>query len=86
MLGCHYDTQIDVWAAAVSLYEIYTGNVMFPGGSNTEMLNLIIEIKGKINSKMLRKGEYTSKHFDEQQRLLSRKVDPVSKQVSPKTF
>jgi serine/threonine-protein kinase PRP4 len=79
IIGCVYDTQIDVWAAAVSLYEIYTGDVMFPGNSNTEMLRLIMEVKGKISSKMLKRGEFTSKHFDGQLRLLVRDVDPVTK-------
>jgi serine/threonine-protein kinase PRP4 len=86
MIGCLYDTQIDVWASAVSLFEIYTGNVMFAGNSNTEMLRLIMEVKGRINSKMLRKGEYTSKHFDHQNRLLVREIDPVTKNVSIHCF
>ena len=81
ILGCLYDTQIDVWAAAVSLFEIYTGNVMFPGNSNTEMLRLIMEVKGRINSKMLKRGEFTSKHFDGQYRLLVREIDPVNKNI-----
>ena len=38
MLGCPYDYGIDLWAIAVSLYEIFTGKVMFNGTSNTEML------------------------------------------------
>jgi len=54
---------------------------MFAGNSNTEMLRLIMEVKGRINSKMLRKGEYTLKHFDAQNRLLIRDVDPVTKEV-----
>ncbi|CAI2359877.1 unnamed protein product [Moneuplotes crassus] len=81
IIGCNYDTQIDVWAAGVSLYEIYTGDVMFPGDSNTEMLRLIMEIKGRISTKMLKKGEYTSKHFDSQSRLLVRDLDPHTKQI-----
>lgn len=38
---------------------------MFPGRSNTDMLRLIMEVKGRLNSKMLKRGEYSSKHFDE---------------------
>lgn len=82
ILGCTYDTQIDVWAAAVSLFEIYTGDVMFRGNCNTEMLRLIMEVKGKISSKMLRKGEFTFKHFNEQYRLLVRDIDSVTNTVS----
>jgi len=86
MIGCEYDTQIDVWAAAVSLFEIYTGDVMFPGKCNTDMLRLIMEVKGRMNSKMLRKGEYTRKHFDDQSRLLVKDIDPVTKTVSRYLF
>jgi serine/threonine-protein kinase PRP4 len=42
MLGCPFDTAIDVWSAGVSLFELYTGRVMFPGRSNNEMLKLIM--------------------------------------------
>ena len=86
IMGCDYDTQIDVWAAAVSLYEIYTGDVMFPGNNNTEMLRLIMEMKGRISTKMLKKGAYTSKHFDGQYRLLVTEIDAATKTVSKISF
>ena len=44
--------QVDIWSAAVSLYELYTGKVMFPGRSNNEMLKLIMLSKGKIKAKL----------------------------------
>ena len=42
MIGCNFETPVDVWSAAVSLFELYTGKVMFPGRSNNEMLKLIM--------------------------------------------
>lgn len=42
MLGCKFNQAIDVWSAGVSLFELYTGKVMFPGRSNNEMLKLIM--------------------------------------------
>ncbi len=54
MLGCPFTTQVDIWSAAVSLYELYTGKVMFPGRSNNEMLKLIMLSKGKIKAKLQR--------------------------------
>jgi serine/threonine-protein kinase PRP4 len=54
MLGCPFEFGVDIWSAAVSLYELYTGKVMFPGRSNNEMLKLIMHSKGKIKAKMQR--------------------------------
>lgn len=54
MLGCPFETAVDVWSAAVTMYELYTGKVMFPGRSNNEMLKLIMLTKGKIKAKLQR--------------------------------
>ncbi len=54
MLWCPFEFGVDIWSAAVSLYELYTGKVMFPGRSNNEMLKLIMHSKGKIKAKMQR--------------------------------
>lgn len=42
ILGLVFDQAIDIWSAGVSLFELYTGKVMFPGRSNNEMLKLIM--------------------------------------------
>ncbi len=54
---------------------------MFRGKTNNEMLRLIMEVKGKIGNKMMKRGDYTSKHFNESNQFLLRKKDPVTKQV-----
>ena len=33
------------WAAGVSLFELYTGKIMFQGNSNNHMLKLIQEVR-----------------------------------------
>jgi serine/threonine-protein kinase PRP4 len=66
MLGCPFETPVDVWSAAVSLYELYTGKVMFPGRSNNEMLKLIMQTKGKIKAKLQRQSAFFDKHFSAQ--------------------
>ena len=39
ILGCYpLDSAVDVWSAAVTLYELYTGKYMFPGKSNNHVL------------------------------------------------
>lgn len=81
ILGGQYDYSVDVWSAIVTLYELYTGKVMFPGKTNNDMLRLIMRVKGKISNRLLKKGKFTSRHFDEQGTFLQEKVDPVTKQV-----
>ena len=54
MLGCKFDLAIDIWSAGVTLFELYTGKVMFYGRSNNEMLKLIMQSKGKIKTKILK--------------------------------
>ncbi|EYB89049.1 hypothetical protein Y032_0237g3249 [Ancylostoma ceylanicum] len=40
MLGIQHDYGIDLWSIAVTLYEVYTGKIMFPGKSNNHMLKV----------------------------------------------
>ncbi|KAJ3128576.1 U4/U6 small nuclear ribonucleoprotein prp4 [Nowakowskiella sp. JEL0407] len=64
ILGIQYDFGIDVWSIACTLYELYTGRILFPGKSNNHMLRLIQEAKGRFNPKTLRKAQFASQHFD----------------------
>ncbi|UKJ87805.2 serine/threonine protein kinase [Theileria orientalis] len=65
ILGCKYDCKIDVWSAAATIYELATGDILFPGRNNNHMLKLMMEYKGKIPSKLIRSGQLSSQHFDE---------------------
>lgn len=40
VLGLPYDYGVDLWSIGVTIYELYTGKIMFPGKSNNEMLKL----------------------------------------------
>lgn len=40
VMGINHDYGIDMWSIAVTLYELYTGNIMFPGKSNNHMLKV----------------------------------------------
>lgn len=81
MLGCMFDQAIDIWSAGVSLFELYTGRVMFPGRSNNEMLKLIMQTKGKIKAKMLKKSQFLDKYFNPQNTniFMSLEEDPINK-------
>ena len=78
MMGLHYGCPIDTWAAGVTLYELYTGRIMFQGNSNNMMLKLIQDIKGKMPHKLIRKGFFSELHFDQDNDFLYRERDKVT--------
>lgn len=47
-----------MWSVGCCLYELYTGKILFPGGTNNGMLWLHMELKGPFPKKMLRKVRY----------------------------
>ncbi|CAF4962691.1 unnamed protein product, partial [Rotaria sp. Silwood1] len=78
ILGMQYDFSIDLWSVAVTIYELYTGRVMFPGKSNNEMLKLMMDLKGKIPNRIIRKGMLKEKHFDRDCNFLYHEIDKVT--------
>jgi serine/threonine-protein kinase PRP4 len=60
------DGAVDVWSAAVTLFELYTGKFLFPGTTNNALLRLQIAALGKPPQKMIKKGIYSGAHFNEQ--------------------
>ncbi|KAL9048870.1 MAG: hypothetical protein Q9206_005803 [Seirophora lacunosa] len=65
ILGMPYDFGIDVWSLGCTLFELYTGKILFTGRSNNQMLRAIMECRGKFSHKILRKAEFGRQHFDD---------------------
>ncbi|KEG02082.1 serine/threonine protein kinase, putative [Plasmodium vinckei vinckei] len=65
ILGFRYDSQIDVWSAAATVFELATGKILFPGRSNNHMIKLMMEYKGKFSHKMIKGGQFYSQHFND---------------------
>lgn len=78
MLGVRHDYAIDLWSVAVTLYEVYTGKIMFPGRSNNHMLKLFTDVKGKYPNKLVRKSQFKDTHFDANCNLLYHEIDKVT--------
>jgi len=78
MMGINYGCPIDMWAAGVTLFELYTGKIMFQGNSNNHMMKLIQEVKGKMPHKLIRKGTFSELHFDPDYDFLSKERDKVT--------
>ncbi|KAF8891124.1 kinase-like domain-containing protein [Gymnopilus junonius] len=65
IMGVPYDPSLDIWSIGCTLYELYTGKILFPGRSNNQMLLLMMELKGRFNSKMIKKAKFGDFYFDE---------------------
>uniref|UniRef100_A0A2K6VPV0 Serine/threonine-protein kinase PRP4 homolog n=1 Tax=Onchocerca volvulus TaxID=6282 RepID=A0A2K6VPV0_ONCVO len=78
MLGLPYDFGIDLWSVAVTLYEVYTGKIMFAGKSNNQMLKFMMDLKGKFPNKVVRKAQFKDQHFDQNCNFLYHEIDKVT--------
>ncbi|KAI9229998.1 MAG: kinase-like domain-containing protein [Piptocephalis tieghemiana] len=79
ILGLPYDSAIDIWSMGCSLYELFTGRILFPGRTNNHMLRLHMELQGRFAFRSIRRGLYTQDHFDPTDKtFLSRETDRLT--------
>lgn len=87
-MGLNYDTGIDIWSIGCTLYEMYTGQILFPGKTNNEMLRKMMELKGKFNHRMIKKGKFGINddqfvgHFTDTCDFIAYEWDKLNNQVS----
>ncbi|KAI0738089.1 kinase-like protein [Daedaleopsis nitida] len=78
IMGHPYDPAIDIWSIGCTLYELYTGKILFPGRTNNHMLLLMMELKGRFNSKMIKRAKFGDMYFDDLGAFLSVEQDRVT--------
>ncbi|CAD7959787.1 unnamed protein product [Amoebophrya sp. A25] len=61
---CKWDTKIDIWSAACTVWEMLTNQILFRGQNNNDQLKLIMDVKGKLSNKLIKAGGNWKKHFD----------------------
>ncbi|KAL1894953.1 U4/U6 small nuclear ribonucleoprotein prp4 [Sporothrix stenoceras] len=86
VLGMPYDYAVDMWSIGCTLYELYTGKILFTGESNNQMLRAIMEIRGKISAKLYRRGQLWMQHFDDNGGFLSQEHDKFQGKTTIKTL
>lgn len=67
-----------MWAVGCTLFELYTGKILFPGKSNNHMLLLMMETKGKLPVRMIKKATLGAMHFDENNNFMSVEKDRIT--------
>lgn len=68
MLGIPYTTAIDIWSFGCILVELYTGYPLFPGESEVEQLQCIMEYKGVPPEELLEISPRKKMFFDSENR------------------
>lgn len=86
VLGAPYDPALDMWSIGCTLYELYTGKILFPGRSNNHMLLLMMELKGRFNNKTIKKARFGDMYFDDLGGFQSVENDRVTGAVSQESF
>ncbi|KAI4145994.1 MAG: hypothetical protein LQ340_006079, partial [Diploschistes diacapsis] len=78
ILGMEYTFAIDMWSVGCTLFELYTGKILFTGRNNNQMLRSIMECRGKFSHKVLKKAQYAPLHFDELLNFRSQEKDKLT--------
>jgi len=86
IIGRPYDFAIDLWSVGTTIAELYTGKILFPGKTNNEMLKLMMELKGKMSNKLLRKAKFKDQHFDDNFYFMYAEVDKITQREKVTTI
>lgn len=86
ILGMPYDFAIDIWSVGCTLYELYTGKILFTGRTNNQMLRSIMDCRGKFTTKMLKRSQFAHIHFDEMANFRSVEQDKITGKVISISF
>ena len=78
ILGMPFDYAIDMWSIGCTLFELYTGRILFAGADNNQMLRTIQECRGKFPMRMLKRATLAENHFDVDGNFFSQERDKIT--------
>jgi len=86
ILGCEYAIPVDVFALGATLFEMFTGKILFNSKTNNDALKKIMEVKGKLPKNIIKKGMLWKNHFDENLDFKYEDIDKYTKNVVNRTL
>lgn len=86
VLGMPYGYAIDVWAIGCTLFELFTGKILFQGRNNNQMLKAIMQIRGRMHYKYYKHGKMSADHFDDKGNFISMEFDEVTNKACHPSF
>lgn len=86
ILGIPYDYAVDMWSIGCTLYELYTGKILFTGNSNNQMLKAVQEVRGRLTLKLFKRGQLAAAHFDDKGQFVSIEHDKVLNKTAVRTM
>lgn len=81
ILGCEYGVAVDIWSLSCTFYELFCGKTLLMGKTNNDQLKKIMDLKGKVPIKVMKKGAVWKNHFDDD---LDFKYEDVNKVTGEK--
>ncbi|XP_053615167.1 serine/threonine-protein kinase PRP4 homolog [Plodia interpunctella] len=78
ILGLPYNHGVDMWSAGCTIFEMATGKILFTGSSNNKMLKCFMDFKGKIPSRLIKRGKFKDQHFNYNNNFLMHKRDEAT--------
>ncbi|CAE7191739.1 prp4, partial [Symbiodinium pilosum] len=86
ILGQSFSTRADMWSTGATLFELATGQVLFPEGANNAMLLDILRTCGAFKKQFAISGKHALKHFTAQGAFRRRTKAGSEQQLSMSQF
>lgn len=78
LLGIPFGRAIDMWSLGCVLAELYTGQILFAGRNNNDMLRLFLEARGSIPMRLLRRAAFRDQYYNADGQFVSKEIDPFT--------